>query len=216
MKLRRVGAVAHKEFLHVVRDFRSLAMALLIPVMMLILFGFALTLDVDNVPMAVWDQSGTARSRDFISRFGGSRVLRRSSVRRQLPRPGPRDRRGPGDARAGRAARIRPADRRRPRRPRPVDRRRHRLEHRHHRHRLRHRRGAGLRNGLDGRTEPAPRCAAAANPLGRAAARLVQRRPGIEKLHHSRPDRGADDGDLGDADLADRSPASGNAARWSN
>ncbi len=72
MKFRRVGAVARKEFLHVIRDFRSLAMAILIPMMMLILFGFALTLDVDHVPMAVWDQSGTARSRDFISRFGGS------------------------------------------------------------------------------------------------------------------------------------------------
>jgi ABC-2 type transport system permease protein len=75
MKMRRVAAVAHKEFLHVVRDFRSLGMALLIPVMMLILFGFALTLDVDNVPMAVWDQSGTVRSRDFIARFGGSRYF---------------------------------------------------------------------------------------------------------------------------------------------
>jgi ABC-2 type transport system permease protein len=75
MKLRRVGAIAHKEFLHIIRDFRSLGMALLIPVMMLILFGFALTLDVDNVPMAVWDQSGTERSREFISRFGGSRYF---------------------------------------------------------------------------------------------------------------------------------------------
>jgi len=75
MKMRRVGAVAHKEFLHVVRDFRSLGMAILIPVMMLILFGFALTLDVDNVPMAVWDQSGTERSREFISRFDGSRYF---------------------------------------------------------------------------------------------------------------------------------------------
>ena len=75
MKLRRVGAVARKEFLHVIRDFRSLGMAILIPMMMLILFGFALTLDVDHVPMAVWDQSGTARSRDFISRFGGSRYF---------------------------------------------------------------------------------------------------------------------------------------------
>ena len=75
MKLRRVAAVARKEFLHVVRDFRSLGMAILIPMMMLILFGFALTLDVDNVPMAVWDQSGTARSREFISRFDGSRYF---------------------------------------------------------------------------------------------------------------------------------------------
>jgi ABC-2 type transport system permease protein len=75
MNLRRTAAVARKEWLHVIRDFRSLIMAILIPMMMLILFGFALTLDVDNIPMAVWDQSGTAQSREFISRFGGSRYF---------------------------------------------------------------------------------------------------------------------------------------------
>jgi ABC-2 type transport system permease protein len=75
MKFRRVAAVARKESLHVLRDFRSLIMAILIPIMMLILFGFALTLDVDNIPMAVWDQSNTARSREFVSRFGGSRYF---------------------------------------------------------------------------------------------------------------------------------------------
>jgi len=72
MNLRRVKAVARKEFLHVLRDWRSLAMALATPAFMLALFGFALTLDVDNVPLAVWDQSGTARSRDLIARFDGS------------------------------------------------------------------------------------------------------------------------------------------------
>jgi ABC-2 type transport system permease protein len=75
MNLRRVAAVARKESLHIVRDFRSLGMAILIPMMMLILFGFALTLDVDNIPMAVWDQSETAQSRELISRFGGSRYF---------------------------------------------------------------------------------------------------------------------------------------------
>jgi ABC-2 type transport system permease protein len=61
--------------LHVVRDFRSLLMAIATPVLLLTLFGYALTLDVDHVPMAVWDQSGTERSRDFISKFGGSRYF---------------------------------------------------------------------------------------------------------------------------------------------
>jgi ABC-2 type transport system permease protein len=75
MNFRRTAAVARKESLHVLRDFRSLIMAILIPMMMLILFGFALTLDVDNIPMAVWDQSGTGRSRELISRFGGSRYF---------------------------------------------------------------------------------------------------------------------------------------------
>ena len=36
-------------------------------VFMLLLFGYALTLDVDHVPMLVWDQSGTPQSRDLVS-----------------------------------------------------------------------------------------------------------------------------------------------------
>lgn len=75
MNPRRVGAVARKEFLHVIRDFRSLLMAIGTPVLLLTLFGYALTLDVDHVPLAVWDQSGTARSRELISRFAGSRYF---------------------------------------------------------------------------------------------------------------------------------------------
>jgi ABC-2 type transport system permease protein len=73
VNIRRVSAVARKEFLHVRRDFRSLLMALATPALLLTLFGYALTLDVDNVPMVVWDQSQTARSRELISRFAGSR-----------------------------------------------------------------------------------------------------------------------------------------------
>ncbi len=75
MNPRRVGAVARKEFLHVVRDPRSLLMALATPVFLLALFGFALTLDVDNVPLAVWDQSNTPRSRELVGRFDGSRYF---------------------------------------------------------------------------------------------------------------------------------------------
>lgn len=75
MNVRRIRAVARKEFLHVLRDFRSLGMAIAIPMMMLILFGYALTLDVDRVPLLVWDQSGTQASREFVSLFTGSRYF---------------------------------------------------------------------------------------------------------------------------------------------
>ena len=44
MNARRVTAVARKEFLHILRDPRSLGMAIAIPMLMLLLFGFALTL----------------------------------------------------------------------------------------------------------------------------------------------------------------------------
>ncbi|GLI38676.1 ABC transporter permease [Geobacter hydrogenophilus] len=75
MKLQRVAAVARKEFIHVFRDPRSLGMGIAIPMLLLFLFGYALTLDVDRVPLMVWDQSATPESRDFISRFAGSRYF---------------------------------------------------------------------------------------------------------------------------------------------
>jgi len=75
MNLMRIWALTRKEFIHVLRDARSLGMAIAIPMIMLFLFGYALTLDVDNVPVAVWDRSNTAESRDFISHFAGSRYF---------------------------------------------------------------------------------------------------------------------------------------------
>ena len=75
LALKRVYAVARKEMLHVVRDPRSLGMAIAIPMLLLMLFGYALTLDVDNVPLVVWDQDQTPASRELISRFLGSRYF---------------------------------------------------------------------------------------------------------------------------------------------
>ncbi len=75
MNLRRVKAIAKKEALHIVRDPRSLGMGIAIPMLLLFLFGYALTLDVDRVPLVVWDRSGTELSREFTSRFTGSRYF---------------------------------------------------------------------------------------------------------------------------------------------
>jgi ABC-2 type transport system permease protein len=75
MKFQRIRAVAKKEFLHVFRDPRSLGLGIAIPMLLLFLFGYALTLDVDKVPLIVWDQSATHASRDLISRFSGSRYF---------------------------------------------------------------------------------------------------------------------------------------------
>ena len=72
MKLRRVRAMARKEFLHIIRDTRSLVMALLVPLFMLILFGYALSLDVDDIPTLIVDQDRTPTSRDLRARFEGT------------------------------------------------------------------------------------------------------------------------------------------------
>jgi len=75
MSYRRLRAMFVKELHHVTRDARSLALALLTPVMMLLLFGFALSLDVDRIPTLVYDQDQTEASRDLIRQFQGSRFF---------------------------------------------------------------------------------------------------------------------------------------------
>ena len=71
----RVWAISRKEFIHILRDPRSLGMAIAIPMLLLVLFGYALSLDVDNVPTVVWDQNNSQASREFISHLQGSRYF---------------------------------------------------------------------------------------------------------------------------------------------
>ncbi len=73
--LARTLAMARKEGLHIVRDRRSLLMALAVPVLMLLLFGYALTLDVDRVPTLIYDHDKSPQSRELIARFAGSRYF---------------------------------------------------------------------------------------------------------------------------------------------
>jgi ABC-2 type transport system permease protein len=75
MSLQRLLAVARKEFLHVWRDPRALGVSIALPLVLLLLFGYALTLDVDRVPLAVWDQSRTPASRELVGRFEHSRYF---------------------------------------------------------------------------------------------------------------------------------------------
>jgi ABC-2 type transport system permease protein len=75
MSRRRLRAVAVKELHHITRDPRSLGMALFVPVMMLLLFGYALSLDVDRISTYVYDQDHSADSRELIRQFQGSRYF---------------------------------------------------------------------------------------------------------------------------------------------
>jgi len=73
---RRTKAIAHKEFLHVARDVRSLLLALVLPFFLLALFGYALTLDVDQIATALYDNDRTPQSRDLVERLRGSRYFK--------------------------------------------------------------------------------------------------------------------------------------------
>jgi len=75
VNLRRTRAMASKELRHIWRDARSLMIALALPVIMLLLFGYALSLDVDQIPTLIFDSDGSPESRALIARFEGSRYF---------------------------------------------------------------------------------------------------------------------------------------------
>jgi len=75
VNLRRTRAMASKELRHIWRDARSLIIALALPVIMLLLFGYALSLDVDHIPTLIFDSDGSPESRALIARFEGSRYF---------------------------------------------------------------------------------------------------------------------------------------------
>ena len=67
--MRRFLPIARKEFLHLLRDPRSLALMFLMPVLLLIIFGYAISFDVKNIPTAVYDQDKSAASRELTGKF---------------------------------------------------------------------------------------------------------------------------------------------------
>ncbi|MBI5480363.1 MAG: ABC transporter permease [Deltaproteobacteria bacterium] len=68
----RVGALARKEIIHIIRDVRVIYMALGLPVVMLILFGYAVSFDLDRLPFALVDQDRTPASRRLVEALTGS------------------------------------------------------------------------------------------------------------------------------------------------
>jgi ABC-2 type transport system permease protein len=75
VNLRRTRAIFHKEARHIIRDPRSLIMALGLPLVDLLLFGYALDLDVDRIPTLIFDADHSAISQELIQRFQGSRFF---------------------------------------------------------------------------------------------------------------------------------------------
>ena len=75
MSWQRIGAIFKKELRHIMRDPRSLGLALVQPLVMLLLFGSALSLDVDRIPTLVYDADQTSASRELVRQFQGSKYF---------------------------------------------------------------------------------------------------------------------------------------------
>jgi len=70
--LRRINAVVAKEFLHILHDPRSLAIIFLMPVVQLVMFGYAMNMEIQEVRLAVHDLDHTGPSADIVDAFRGS------------------------------------------------------------------------------------------------------------------------------------------------
>ena len=73
--LQRTGAMATKESAHIRRDPQTLAMAFVMPVGLLLLFGFGVTFDLERLPVVTVDFDHTAVSRTIVRSFRASRDL---------------------------------------------------------------------------------------------------------------------------------------------
>jgi ABC-2 type transport system permease protein len=71
----RLREMLKKEFIQVFRDKRTRFLLFGPPIIQMVIFGYAATLDIQHVPIAILDFENTQVSRDFVSRFEGSRYF---------------------------------------------------------------------------------------------------------------------------------------------
>ena len=75
MSLTRFLAVAKKEIIQVLRDSRSLMIVLIMPIILLMLFGYGVNLDQKHIPIYVYDQEGSQQSQDLLKHFQASQYF---------------------------------------------------------------------------------------------------------------------------------------------
>jgi len=87
MRMQHVRAMARKEWWHLFRDPRSLALILLMPTMLLFLFGYAIRLDIAEAPIGVLQEDHSAAANALAARFNAShafKVIRRFDARPEM------------------------------------------------------------------------------------------------------------------------------------
>lgn len=75
MRLYRILAMARKEVIQILRDSRSLAIVVLMPPILMLMFGYGVNLDTSAIPMCVFDREGTQQSQDLLKRFQASKYF---------------------------------------------------------------------------------------------------------------------------------------------
>jgi len=75
MNVSRIKAIAYKEWREILRDRLFFALAFVVPAALMLIFGYGLSLDVENIPFAVVDHDRSDMSRDYLHRFIDSRYF---------------------------------------------------------------------------------------------------------------------------------------------
>jgi ABC-2 type transport system permease protein len=76
MSLTRMLAVAKKEVIQILRDSRSLLIVVIMPVTMMLLFGYGVSLDLKGLPVYVFDRDGSQQSQNLLKRFQSSEYFK--------------------------------------------------------------------------------------------------------------------------------------------
>ena len=79
-RLVRIGSLVRKEWRQMIRDPASIAIGVVLPVILILLFGYGLSLDVKNVPIAVLDQDGSSLASGLIGDLRLSPYFKPQSV----------------------------------------------------------------------------------------------------------------------------------------
>jgi ABC-2 type transport system permease protein len=80
VKPRRVKAIAVKESLQILRDPRSLTIALLLPLMQMFMLGYGINLDIKHIPLCAYDRESSQQSQGLLKRFAASQYFSMQKV----------------------------------------------------------------------------------------------------------------------------------------
>jgi len=75
MNINRIKILAFKEWREILRDRLFLSLAFVVPISMMLVFGYGIKMDVENIPFAILDQDRSAMSRDYLHLFIDSRYF---------------------------------------------------------------------------------------------------------------------------------------------
>jgi len=76
MRLHRLTAIARKEGLQILRDARSIGIVVAMPIIMMLAFGYGISLDVKHLPVYIFDREGSQQSQDLLKHFQASEYFK--------------------------------------------------------------------------------------------------------------------------------------------